>query len=324
LLALNYTCQGKLDLALFEVDKALAWKPAPFEWVMLKGDVFHFKGDLRRAEEEYRKLLEIEEPVSHAMNFGRLAPLYLLQGRFEHAKYNSRQAIEIGGKTKEKGWSGVWTIYLGILYMQSGDPEEALKKFEEAENLVRARSAQWQRVNLYYKGLAYLEMDSIEKAQGVAQELKEMIQKGQNRKLIRVYDHLAGKIELKKENFPQAIQYFREALSLLPSQYHSISGIGNEHALYLDSLALAYYKTGELDKAKEEYEKITRLTTGRLYYGDVYAKSFYMLGKIYEEKGWEGKAIEHYEKFLDLWKDADPGIAEVEDANKRLAGLKEH
>jgi len=47
-----------------------------------------------------------------------------------------------------------------------------------------------------------------------------------------------------------------------------------------------------------------------------------MLGKIYEEKGWKGKAIEHYEKFLDLWKDVDSDIPEVEDARKRVAGLK--
>ncbi len=46
------------------------------------------------------------------------------------------------------------------------------------------------------------------------------------------------------------------------------------------------------------------------------------MGKIYEQKGWKAKAVEHYEKFLDLWKNAEPGIAEVEDARKRLAGLK--
>jgi len=46
-----------------------------------------------------------------------------------------------------------------------------------------------------------------------------------------------------------------------------------------------------------------------------------MLGKIFEQQGDRSKAIENYERFLELWKDADPGIAEVDDAKKRLAGL---
>ncbi len=35
------------------------------------------------------------------------------------------------------------------------------------------------------------------------------------------------------------------------------------------------------------------------------------------------KAIEHFEKFLSVWKNADPSIPEAEDARKWLAGLKE-
>jgi len=38
--------------------------------------------------------------------------------------------------------------------------------------------------------------------------------------------------------------------------------------------------------------------------------------------GQKAKSIEFYEKFLSLWKDANPGIAEVGDARKRVAGLK--
>ncbi len=40
------------------------------------------------------------------------------------------------------------------------------------------------------------------------------------------------------------------------------------------------------------------------------------------KKAGKGKAIDLYEKFLSIWENADPGIAEVEDARKRLAGLK--
>ncbi|UCE42237.1 MAG: hypothetical protein JSV17_04505 [Candidatus Aminicenantes bacterium] len=42
------------------------------------------------------------------------------------------------------------------------------------------------------------------------------------------------------------------------------------------------------------------------------------------QKGNTAKTIKHCEKFLSLWKDADPGMVEVEDAKKRLAGLNSH
>jgi len=35
------------------------------------------------------------------------------------------------------------------------------------------------------------------------------------------------------------------------------------------------------------------------------------------------ETIDHYEKFLSLWKNANPGIAEVESAKKKLAGLRD-
>ncbi|NIO20128.1 MAG: tetratricopeptide repeat protein [Candidatus Aenigmarchaeota archaeon] len=146
-----------------------------------------------------------------------------------------------------------------------------------------------------------------------------MIEEGMIKKQIRFYLHLLGRIELKKGNTPEAIEYFNEALSYMPSQ-HTIEG--NSKAIFLDSLAYAYYKADDLEKAQEEYERIISLTVDRIYYGDIYAKSFYMLGRIFEQKDWKGKSIENYEKFLDLWKNTDPGIDEVEDAEKRLAALK--
>ncbi|GAF75743.1 unnamed protein product, partial [marine sediment metagenome] len=200
----------------------------------------------------------------------------------------------------------------------------ALKECNDAWNIALEWDYPWPRIQaLHDKGLAYLGMKSINEAQGVADELKELIEKGMFRKSIRFYYHLIGMIELENENFSKAVDYFKKAISFVPFQYFTLPWlIKHEHALFINSLALAYYKAGHLDKSSEEFERLTSLSLGRLYYGDIYARSFYMLGKIFEQKGWKGKAIENYEKFLDLWKDADPGIAEIEDAEKRLAGLK--
>ena len=131
-------------------------------------------------------------------------------------------------------------------------------------------------------------------------------------------DLLLGQIELQQGHANQAIDHLKKALSLLPHEY---SFPGDEQALYFEPLALAYFESRDLDHAREEYEKIIGLTTGRIAYGDIYARSFYMLGRIAEQTGEKAAARERYRKFLDLWKDADAGLPEVADARKRLAAL---
>jgi len=314
-----YILQGKYDFALVEVDKAFSVNPTDYNNFLMKGHIYSFKRYFIEAEKEYKKLLEAEEQTAHLSGREALGALYLLQGKFERSKVQANQGIELSEKLGEVEWKSWFHLYLGYIYLKSGNHEEALEEYDKALSIAGEKEMLgFQRAGLWWKGLTYLDMKSIDEALRAADELKEMVEKAMNRKEIRLYHNLMGMIELEKENLPQATEYFKKAISLLPAEFNERYG----HAAYFDSLALAYYKSGDLEKAQEEYERIISLTTGRAYYGDVFVKSFYMLGKIFEEKGWEGKAIEHYEKFLGLWKEADPGIPEVSDAKKRLAALR--
>jgi tetratricopeptide (TPR) repeat protein len=315
-LALYYRYQGKYDLALEEMDKAFALAPTNWFNFMRKGDIYFYMGDLKKAEDEYRKLLEKEEPSANSRGISRFVYLFISQGRFKDSIKLAQRGIEQAEELGEKRWIRNWMSFLAYMDLVLGNPEEALKRLDiEWKSAVEDEHLGDQRRVLNRKVLTYLEMERLAEAQKAAKELKEMIEQGMNKNRMRAYYHLMGMIEIKRKDYPKAIEYFKKSLPfVLPT-----SGV---RLIYADSLGLAYFKSGNLEKAREEYERIATLTRGRLNSGDVYAKSFYMLGKIYEEQGDIDKAIEHYKKFLDLWKDADPGIAEVEDARNRLAGLK--
>ena len=136
--------------------------------------------------------------------------------------------------------------------------------------------------------------------------------------------YLKGRMMLRRKNYPEAVENLEKAVSALRGENNSIKLVSIKlvHALYMHSLASGYTQNGDIDQAIKTYEKISLLTCGRFFWGEIYAKSYYKLGRLYEEKGWKGKAIESYEKFLSFWKDADPGIAEIEDAKERLAALQ--
>jgi tetratricopeptide (TPR) repeat protein len=249
-----------------------------------------------------------------------LVNLSINLGNFEKAKSQAKQGIELAGKLKQADWETWIRFSLSNIYFRTMELDLALEEIEKARVLaVETESLPSERMALALKGIFYVRGGLADEAQKIVDRLDELVMEGSNKNAIRLSYLVKGEIEKEKGNFPLAIELLKKAIPLLPAE----DDLGVEgHPIFYESLAETYYRSGDLVKASEIFERISLLTVSRINFGDIYAKSFYMLGKINEEQGNIAKSIEHYEKFLDLWKDADPGIAEVEDAKKRLAGLK--
>ncbi len=316
-----YASQGEFDLALNEANKAFSLDPTYHGIYYYFGDIYLLKGDFLEAEKEFQKLADTSNEGYVRGSMFRLSLLYRAEGKFRESKEQIEKRRELSIQASNASAESYTHLYLCEHYLSIGDFSSALKENEKyLDFALETESLSRQRVALWQKGLAYIGMNSIDKAQETADELKEFIENGIYKKIIRFYYHLQGGIEQKKNNYSLAVEYFKKTLSVLPSQK---SGHSTFDALFYDSLAFANFKAGDLENAQENYETIISLTWGRLYWGNIYAKAFYMLGKIHEQQGDKTIAIENYEKFLDLWKDADPGLPEVDDAKQRLAGLKE-
>jgi tetratricopeptide (TPR) repeat protein len=310
-----YRQQGKLDQALLELNKGDTLNPHP-RFIRSRAIIYYLKDELAAAGLELQKLLEVQDRLYHVSSRGYLADLFLMQGKYKDAKDQVGPAIDLLVELDETGWIAWWHSYLFYILYRTADFEDALKECDRMWKIAQDEEDFEDQVEaLHNRGLALVAMKSHDEAIKTADELKVMIEQWLNQRLIRWYYHLKGEIELAQKNYSAAVDHFQQAIALVPY------GPLNKDALFVESLASALYRSGDLERALLEYQRITALTTGRLSYGDIYAKSFYMLAKIYEQLGDKTKAIEHYERFLNLWKDADPGLTEVEDARKNLAGL---
>jgi serine/threonine protein kinase/tetratricopeptide (TPR) repeat protein len=312
MLVWSFLCRRQFDLALAEQEKVYLLDPTSKGWT---GVLLLCKDDLAGAE----KILGADA-----------FPLLMIRGQFNKNISLSRRNLEEAKGNKEKEPEAYRT--LATAFSAAGRYEDAYQAFGQYLTLsaeYRKSSGEsglpylpsQQKADLSAKGSLLAEIQSFDAAKKTAEDLRTLIEKGINAKELRDYEYILGLIELGKKNYRQAADLFSRAYGRLDFESFYTWMSVDEHALYCDALGRALYESGELDKARREYDTITLLTVGRLYYGDLYARAFYMLGKIAERQGDKARAGQNYQKFLELWKDADPGLPEVADANRRLMGL---
>lgn len=314
---LLYLCQGDLDQALDEAENALFHEPVYYLSPLLKGHVLRLKGDFLAAEEAYGQLVSGTKP---ALKRYWLGHLFLAQGQYEMARQEVNQGIE---ETRAGGSKMDLTdllLLLSYIEMRREDLVTALGAADQARDLAdRHKLKGFEEMALRQKGLVQLSIGKRQEAEKTAENLKRLTEETGSLKRIRYYHYLRGMLALSRNIYPLAVEEFEKALALVSHQKETF----DEHALFMDALASAYEKAGEVDRALAEYERITRLTSGCLMYGDIYAKSHFNMGMILEQMEKENEAMEHYKKFLQVWRLADKDIPEVAKSKEGLQRIGE-
>ncbi|MCX6830209.1 MAG: hypothetical protein NT002_13170 [candidate division Zixibacteria bacterium] len=128
---------------------------------------------------------------------------------------------------------------------------------------------------------------------------------------VEQYWDAKGEIALYAKNYAGAVEYLARRDSV------ASAAIGSR------ALAEAYLWSGDKSRAIDILEKNQmKYDQNRVFDGAYSVKGYYLLGCAYDEIGARNKARAALEQFLTIWKDADPGIKEVEDTKARLTRLK--
>ena len=331
-LAEQYFRMGDLDTAIAKYNKALEVQPG-FGCETRLAYIYALK-------QEYSETMRlIDRFTNRAGSAGLKAEGYLwmtmydyLAGKIDKAFEDLRQGevwSEKAGNKLRKAFSyGI----SGWIYFELGELDHSEEHMRMAFDILFVLFTDSKNIKAsynHYLGLVDLKRGKIESAKARLKKIESLLVILSDERALRAssetkvkHDLLKAEILIAEGSPNQAIEIF-ENIVYPPVPNLQLESIGPDNWPFIrNTLARAYLKKGDIDGAIAEYEKMIIFDPGGQDRRLIHPKYRYKLAKLYEEKGEIAKAIEQYEAFLELWKDADPGITEVEDAKKRLGTLK--
>jgi len=294
-----YANNGKIEQAIESFKKAEQIKPG-FSLDNL-GHMYLFKREYAKAESCYKKLASSSEKNTRSMGRTYLAFIPIYEGKFQEALKVLNDGIAADRMEQAEGVQKAHKHRLKtLIYEQIKNMDLALKEAELCTKIAG-----------FYPAILAMG-GKIAEAEEALQTLKQDIDAGDKSQMYAYWLALAH-IEQAKRNTQTSVSHFERAAKDAPDPFFHVRCI----------LARAYLKSGRLGEAVAKFEKaLSRYDDARAYVPIWAVKAHYLLGLAYEKSGWNKKAIAKYEEFLEIWKNADPGIPEVEDAKERLEKLK--
>jgi len=322
-LGLVYCIEGDFEKARKEIDRAYDQPQATgdkwykFLYLLCIRDFTAVDAFIKQWEAE---LGDFPEGVP---NIGARSISFALQGKLDAARLSYSREIERLRSSAESGSRLLDEQRFAHFLEKTNDFPRALSVCETILQLAR----KWgdglsECMAIYLRGIIQARQGKLEEARRSAEELRQAIESGLVKKRITFYQGLLGVISLQQKNIGEAQDYFQKGLPLM-----GIDMAFNLRPEFLDYLAGAYEQAGRWEEAKKVYEDILSHKS-LFFYGPaealIFARSIYKLGKVLERQGDKAGAAARYREFLDLWKNADPGLPEVDEARKRLNGLREY
>jgi serine/threonine protein kinase/Tfp pilus assembly protein PilF len=320
-LAIVYCIEGDFERAKKEIDKAYTQIPDLDK--LYKLVYLLCREDFAALETLFK---EMEAAPNAMIYIGVPSVSSAFQGKLKEAKTKYNRELEKWRGAADPSTLAFASLRFASFLEKSSDLSRALAVIESGLRFGReVGDGDSECKALYYRGVIQVRQGNLEEARHSAEELRLAIGSYPVKKRIRYYEGLLGLIALKQNDPARAQDYLQRAVSL--------TGIDvgfmwfDNRPEFLENLAEACEQAGRWEEARKAYEGIMSIKSIFLYGAAdtlILARSYYKLGKVLERLGDRAGAAARYRKFLDLWKNADPGLPEVEDAKKRLVGLQSH